>query len=119
MPSTLNEFLEKALNETMNEKDDYGNIKSTADYLVKKSIKMFDSKKADSVYLFLDDLILKKKGISQFIGELESFSKGKKVEFGKQSSLGAYIGALKDMEKAGMKFISAWDKAMDQVGWSK
>lgn len=99
-------------------KDEYGNVKSTVDYLQKKMDIMLDSKKADNVYQWLDDMILKKKGLESLIGELESFSKGKKVEFGKTSRMGGYIAALKDMVKSGEKFISAWDKTTDYTSYS-
>lgn len=108
MPSTLNEFLERAEDE-MKEALSMKKPK----WIESRIRSMLQAKAYDR----MDDFFRKKKGISQIIKDMKTISG--KPKFGKQSSLGKLMGALEKLEDKGLDMMDAWDDAADAFTLSK
>ena len=106
MPSTMNEFLERALDKKVDEALKMPKAK----WIEARIRKIFDFKMARLEVLF-------EKGISEIIKDMEKISG--KPKFGKQSSLGTLIAALKKLEDKGLDLMVAWDDAEDAFSASK
>jgi hypothetical protein len=107
--TTLNEFLERAERGMKNEALKMPKAK----WIESRIRKMLQAKAYDR----MDDFFRKKKGISQIIKDMEKVSG--KPTFGKKSSIGSLIGALKKLEDKGMDMMDAWDDAEDIFNSSK
>lgn len=120
MPSTLNEFLEKALvNELkMPKQRTVSGGKNKAFVLDKKIFNVIWSAKIESIAEFLDDNFGKK--IDAVIKELKLITG--KPKFGKASAIGQMINALETLRSKQLDFTEAWDKATDiktRTDWTK
>lgn len=104
---TMNEFLEKALtNEALK--------LPKAKWITSRISNILNWKGYDK----LEDFFRRNnKGISLILKDMEKIAG--KPQFGKKSSLGTLVGALKNLQVKGDDLMDAWDDAEDAYNLSK